>query len=237
MTYHLRKATPYKVRICSFQDTLLSIGCYTRACVRGIVLTAHATHPSAYAIPNPSIIPRLRVAVILRNLSSTFVAIICIFTRRFQMSGLEVAGLVLGAFPIAIEVLGRYKEVARRLGFWYKIAAEHKKCDSQLKYHQIVYVSSLKRLLLPLAGLDDARIDKLLDSPGGKSWTEARTAENLEKRLGDSHEIYLQCMDEFHEWLKAINRELAFDVTTKQPLPDPTPAVSSMVTLCPSMNS
>lgn len=141
------------------------------------------------------------------------------------MSGLEVAGLVLGAFPIAIEILGRYKEVARRLGFWYKIAAEHKKCDSQLKYHRIVYASNLKRLLLPLAGLDDTRINELLDNPGGKSWTEARTAENLEKRLGDSHEIYLQCMNEFHEWLEAMNRELAFDMAAKQQLRETTPAV------------
>lgn len=146
------------------------------------------------------------------------------------MSGLEVAGLVLGAFPLAIEVLGRYKEVARRLGFWYKIAAEHKKCDSQLKFHQLVYVSNLKKLLLPLAGLNDARIDELLDNPGGKSWTEARTAENLEKRLGESHEIYLQCIAEFHEWLEAMNRELAFDVALKPSLRDPTPAVSLTVT-------
>lgn len=151
------------------------------------------------------------------------------------MSGLEVAGLVLGAFPIAIEVLGRYKEVARRLGFWYKIAAEHKKCDSQLKYHQLVYVSNLKRLLLPLAGLDDTRINELLDKPGGTSWTEAKTAENLEKRLGDSHEIYLQCIAEFHEWLEAMNRELAFDVASKQPLRDPTSAVSLTATHSPSL--
>ncbi|KAI7782210.1 hypothetical protein LA080_013755 [Diaporthe eres] len=143
------------------------------------------------------------------------------------MSGLEVAGLVLGAFPIAIEVLGRYKEVARRLGFWYKIATDHKKCDSQLKFHQLVYVSNLKKLLLPLAGLDDARIDELLDNPGGKSWTEARTAENLEKRLGDSHEIYLQCIYEFQDGLKAMNHELAFDVASKQPLRESTPAKPS----------
>lgn len=142
------------------------------------------------------------------------------------MSGLEVAGLVLGAFPIAIEVLGRYKEVARRLGFWYKIAAEHKKCDSQLKYHRIVYVNNLKKLLLPLAGLDDARIDELLDNPGGKSWTEVRTAEALEGRLGDSHEIYMQCIDDLQECLESMNRELAFDVVSKQPLRESTAAVS-----------
>lgn len=150
------------------------------------------------------------------------------------MSGLEVAGLVLGAFPIAIEVLRRYKEVARRIGFWYKIAAEHKKCDSQLKFHQLVYVSNLKKLLLPLTGLDDTHIDELLDNPGGKSWAEARTAEDLEKRLGDSHEIYLQCIFEFQEGLKAMNRELAFDVALKQPLRESTPTVSLMLAHSPS---
>lgn len=144
------------------------------------------------------------------------------------MSGLEVAGLVLGAIPIAIEVLARYKEVARRLGFWYKIAAEHKKCDSQLKFHQIVYLSNLKKLLLPLAGLDDAHIDELLQDPAAQSWTETRTSQILEKRLGDSHEIYLQCMVEFHEWLEAMNRELAFDVATKLPSRGSTSAVRSL---------
>lgn len=95
-------------------------------------------------------------------------------------------------------------------------------------------MSNLKKLLLPLAGLDDARIDELLDNPGGKSWTEARTAENLEKRLGDSHEIYLQCISEFQDGLKAMNHELAFDVASKQPLRESTPAVSLAVTHTPS---
>lgn len=132
------------------------------------------------------------------------------------MSGIEVAGLVLGAFPIALEVLDRYKEVARRFGFWYRIAAEHKKCDSQIKFHRLVYVNNLKRLLLPLAGLDDTRIDELLKVPGGNAWTEAKITEILRRRLADSYELYLQCMDDFQESLEEMNRELAFDPVTKQ---------------------
>ncbi|KAJ0109406.1 hypothetical protein J7T55_000331 [Diaporthe amygdali] len=132
------------------------------------------------------------------------------------MSGLEVAGLVLGAFPVALEILDKYKEVARRFGFWYKIAAEHRNCDSQLKFHRFVYIDNLKKLLLPLAGLDDTHIDELLQDPGGKAWSEARTAEQLKQRLGDSHEIYMQFMNEFQEWLHAIRTKLAFDPETKQ---------------------
>lgn len=149
------------------------------------------------------------------------------FKKKDRMSGLEVAGLVLGAFPIAIEILDRYKEVARRLGFWYKIAAEHKKCDSQLKYHKLLYENNLKRLLLPLTGLEDKQIDKLLQNPAGSCWSETRTAECLEKRLGSSYEVYLQCMDEIHSWLKAMNHELSFDASTTKLPQVSTPVVSS----------
>lgn len=158
----------------------------------------------------------------------SYTTVTTINAKELKMSGLEVAGLALGAFPIAIEILGKYREVARRLGFWYKIAAEHKKCDSQLKFHKLLYVSNLKKLLLPLAGLDDTHIDEMLQNPGGKCWSEARTAEYLEKRLGDSHEIYLQCMAEFKEWLQAMNHHLAFDVASKQSSRESTPSVSSM---------
>lgn len=143
------------------------------------------------------------------------------------MSGIEVAGLVLGAFPIALEVLDRYKEVARRFGFWYEIAAEHKKCDSQIKYHRLVYIHNLKRLLLPLAGLDDTCIDELLENPGGSAWTDARTPEVLRRRLADSYELYLQCMESFKESLQAMNRELAFDPATRQQLQATSSTVST----------
>lgn len=160
-------------------------------------------------------------------LVSAFKPITTQFPREVLMSGLEVAGLVLGAFPVAIGVLGTYKEVAKRLGFWYQIAAEHKRCDSKLKYHQGVYLSNLKRLLLPLAGLDDTHIDELLKNPTGKCWTEARTAGILEKRLGEYCEIYLQCMTEFQEWIEAMNHKLAFDVGTRQPSQGSNPGVRS----------
>lgn len=201
--------------------------CNNFVCARAghcLMLTTQSTQ--IITTPRSSAISRLVPRH--RPLGITFFAIrASIFNKRVQMSGLEVAGLVLGAFPIAIEVLGRYKEVARRLGFWYKVAAEHKKCDSQLKYYRLIYENNLKRLLLPLTGLDDKQIDKLLQDPAGSCWTEAKTAESLEKRLGSSYEVYLQCMDEIHDLVKGMNHELSFDVATKQSLRGSAPAVSS----------
>lgn len=149
-------------------------------------------------------------------------------TLRMSAGGIEVAGLVLGAFPIALEVLDRYKEVAKRFRFWYKIAAEHKKCDSQIKYQRLVYIHNLKSLLLPLAGLDDVRIDELINDPGGTAWADAEVTRVLRRRLADSYELYLQFMDDFKESLDAMNRELAFDPATRKQCP---PASSSTVSI------
>lgn len=127
------------------------------------------------------------------------------------MSGLEIAGLVLGAFPIALEVLDKYKEAARRYGFWLRIAAEHQKCDSKLQFQRLLYINNLRHLLLPMAMLDDAGIEQLLRDPGGTAWEKDETTYMLKQRLGSSYELYLRCMLEFKDALSAMNHELALE--------------------------
>lgn len=127
------------------------------------------------------------------------------------MSGLEIAGLVLGAFPIALEVLDKYKEAARRFGFWLRIAAEYQKCDSKLQFQRLLYINNLRHLLLPMAMLDDAGIEELLSDPGGHAWKRHETTSMLKQRLGSSYELYLQCMVDLKEALGAMNHELALE--------------------------
>lgn len=127
------------------------------------------------------------------------------------MSGLEVAGLVLGAFPIALEVLDKYKEAGRRFGFWLRVAAEHQKCDSKLQFQRLLYINNLRHLLLPMAMLDDAGIEQLLRDPGGTAWKKDETTYMLKQRLGSSYELYLRCMLDFKDALGAMNHELALE--------------------------
>lgn len=127
------------------------------------------------------------------------------------MSGLEIAGLVLGAFPIALEVLDKYKEAARRYGFWLRIAAEHQKCDSKLQFQRLLYINNLRHLLLPMAMLDDAGVEQLLSNPRGTAWKRDETTYMLNQRLGSSYELYMRCMSDFEEALDAMNHELAVE--------------------------
>ncbi|KAH9884171.1 hypothetical protein F4778DRAFT_571904 [Xylariomycetidae sp. FL2044] len=129
------------------------------------------------------------------------------------MSGLEIAGLVLGAFPAAIDGLERYREVAKRMRFWRNIAAEHKKCESILKVQRGLFFLNLKKLLLPIVAIDDAAIEELLRDPGGEGWRADATTQLLSERLGASYEPYIQCMEDMKSTVCEINHALALDST------------------------
>jgi hypothetical protein len=131
------------------------------------------------------------------------------------MSGFEVAGVVLGAFPIAILALEKYQEVATRLGLFYKIRLEYKKCRDEVEFHHLTFKRHLKQLLLPLVA-DDDRIGDLLANPGGESWKEPSIAALLEKRLQESYNLYLEYIKGMGRVMEDINRELAIESDTIQ---------------------
>jgi len=55
------------------------------------------------------------------------------------MSGLEVAGLVLGPFQLAITALEKYREVALRFGMFLHIGAEFRHWKDDLKFYKIAF--------------------------------------------------------------------------------------------------
>lgn len=126
------------------------------------------------------------------------------------MSGFEIAGLVLGAFPLAIEALDRYREVAKRCGFWYKIQLEHKKCKDNLTFYRLTYRQQLKLLLLPLVQ-DGNKVQRLLADPGGGDWKDPTVAGLLEERLNESYELYKEIIKAIDELMEKLNLELALD--------------------------
>ncbi|KAK0709991.1 hypothetical protein B0T26DRAFT_755112 [Lasiosphaeria miniovina] len=126
------------------------------------------------------------------------------------MSGFEVAGLVLGAFPIAITALDKYREIATRLGVFFKIQLEYKRWRDDLEFHQLVFTRHLRQLLLPLVA-DDDKIAELLSAPGGDSWRDDAIAKLLQKRLRDSYELYFEYIKGIKRVMADINQELAVD--------------------------
>jgi hypothetical protein len=132
------------------------------------------------------------------------------------MSGVEIAGLVLGAFPVAIWALERYREVARMMGFWYEIRLEYQRSSNELKFHRLSFIRNLKQLLLPLVH-DDAQLQRLISDPGGEAWQDPEVQSALEARLQDSYDLYLEILSEMRRVMLDLNQELAIDNDAAQP--------------------
>jgi len=126
------------------------------------------------------------------------------------MSGLEIAGLVLGAFPVAITALEKYEQGARRLGLFFKIKREYKRWHRDLCFHQLTLSRHLNQLLLPLV-VDNAKIDELLREPGGKAWQDPSISILLQDRLRESYPLYLDYIQGMQQVMEEINKELAMD--------------------------
>jgi hypothetical protein len=131
------------------------------------------------------------------------------------MSGIEIIGVVLGAFPIAIMALEKYSKLATSVNLFYSIRSEHKRCLDDLTYHQILFKIHLRRLLLPLA-VDDDKIDELLDNPGGTSWKEKSIDDVLKRRMKDAYLPYFGYVKEMARVMNDLNQRLALDSETVQ---------------------
>ena len=132
-----------------------------------------------------------------------------------NMSGFEIAGIVLGAFPLAISALRYYQtDIAPLLGIWRNVCREHKKCESDLRFHHLRYRGTLKQLLLPLV-VDDETIEHLLGNPVGESWKAPEVAEALKQRLQDSYELYFDTIQDMQQTMRKLNQRL--DRVTRAP--------------------
>ncbi|KAM0258709.1 hypothetical protein ACHAQJ_003718 [Trichoderma viride] len=134
-------------------------------------------------------------------------------------SGFEIAGIVLAAFPLAINALEICRTTANRVGIFLQIKLEYKRWRDDLEFHKLVFTKNLRQLLLPLV-LDDDKIEELLLAPGGDCWKEKLVSELFEKRLEESYGLYMQYIEGIRRTMDEINRELAIDSKWAQKLLD-----------------
>ncbi|KAM7204850.1 hypothetical protein V8F33_001439 [Rhypophila sp. PSN 637] len=131
------------------------------------------------------------------------------------MSGFEIAGVVLGAFPIALHLLDDYREMAKRAGLWYRIRLEYTKCRNDVDFQRVALSSHLRQLILPLL-VDDDKANRLLSEPGGESWKDPAIDGLLRDRLGHTYDLYLGYIKGMDDIMVELNKELSMDSTAVQ---------------------
>ena len=123
------------------------------------------------------------------------------------MSGVEIAGFVLGAIPLMVSALEHYKETAEVLEGWWKVKSEWGKCKNNLNYHKVAFEENLEELLLPLI-VDEERLKRLLDCPGGPEWQDPALEEMLKERMPKTYSAYLETIQEMREVVKGLDDAL-----------------------------
>jgi hypothetical protein len=126
------------------------------------------------------------------------------------MSGIEIAGLVLGAFPLLIHALESYREGAEVVSDWWQIERAYKKCKQDLKYHQLLFEGNIERFLLPLV-VDDDELKQLMENPAGTAWEDSELEKKLKERLPRAYETFLGVMVEINELMESFKKALGVD--------------------------
>ena len=123
------------------------------------------------------------------------------------MSGLEIAGLVLGAFPILISALKHYRESAEVLSSWLAFRRKYQKVKHDIEWLRFSYTQNLKELLLPLI-CDEDEVDILLSDPLGELWSEPELEYKLKERLAGAYIHCLRAVKDVNEVMEKWKHEL-----------------------------
>jgi len=123
------------------------------------------------------------------------------------MSGVEIAGFVLAAFPLMISALEHYRDTAEVLEGWWKIKCEYRKCMRNLKYHKLAFEEALEELLLPLIANED-KLQLLLKEPGGPAWKDQELEDMLKERMPKTYSSYLDTIEMMLETVQALDDAL-----------------------------
>ena len=126
------------------------------------------------------------------------------------MSGIEIAGLVLGAFPVLIEALERYRSGAGMFQDWWKFRRAYTEWEQELAYHHLLYERNLERFLLPLV-VDDSELKTLVADPTSDKWADPELETRLKRHLQKEYDIVLSIIANINECIESLKNDLGLD--------------------------
>ncbi|KAK5000886.1 hypothetical protein LTR66_000303 [Elasticomyces elasticus] len=127
------------------------------------------------------------------------------------MTGAEIAGLLLGSFPLIISALEHFDETYNVLEQWWEIKRRYRKCKNAIDAQRVAYESNLQMFLLPITVSDD-EIEELVSAPAGPRWKDPKLEKTLQSRLPPSaYNIYLETITEMNEVMGDLQKQLGLD--------------------------
>jgi hypothetical protein len=123
------------------------------------------------------------------------------------MSGVEIAGLILGGFPLIISTLEHYRDGFEPLQEWWKFESEFGNFIEELGTQQARFDMSLEKLLAPFV-TSDAQMNTLLSERSPEAWHDPQLKKELRGRLGSSYDWYVAICRKMSTTLDSLEERL-----------------------------
>ncbi|KAF1918319.1 hypothetical protein BDU57DRAFT_194788 [Ampelomyces quisqualis] len=135
------------------------------------------------------------------------------------MSGLEVAGVVLGSLPLVISALENYAQGIATAKRYWRYKSELRSFILQINTERGIFVNTLEQLLGGIVRIE--HMSDFLSNPGGEAWKDARVDLELKKRLRGAYEVYLGNVRGMQQSLSKMMVKLALGSDGKPQFTDP----------------
>ncbi|KAF2801194.1 hypothetical protein K505DRAFT_412465 [Melanomma pulvis-pyrius CBS 109.77] len=125
------------------------------------------------------------------------------------MSGLEIAGVILGSIPLLIVALEHYMEgvdtVRRYVKYKHELASLHRR----LVVEQNMFINTCDLLLSGLVPLNEVSL--YLQNPGGAAWKKPEVDASLKARLQRSYKSYFDTIQDLNDAVEEFKKRLKLD--------------------------
>lgn len=123
------------------------------------------------------------------------------------MSGLEVTGLILGAYPLVLDALDTYRDAWRKLAEWWDFQRTFEDFIDDVGIQRLIFEDNLEKLLAPFVE-SDRQMGSLLSDAYGNEWRNPRLEAGLKERLGRSYPMYMSLVKKINETLDDLGNLL-----------------------------
>lgn len=135
-------------------------------------------------------------------------------SAAITMSGIEVAGLALGALPLIIQAIKVYAGGVSTVERYFKYEIPLRDLHRAVEAEYVIYQNTCEELLNSVVEDNEDRA-ALLDQPGGPGWKRPELEAALRERLSRSYPAYIGTMESMMRIVSEIKRLLKLDKAGK----------------------
>jgi hypothetical protein len=130
------------------------------------------------------------------------------------MSGIEVVGIILGALPLAIQLLRLYEGLARANSRLVKFGELYRKSLRDLEIEELLFRLIVETLVRPLVNdemIDKDDLDRIINDASDSTWVDQDINKALGQRLGDAHSQFVQVAEDTKQLSIQLLKSIGFD--------------------------